>query len=68
LGKLRVVADQPGKYHYTLFDCTGRKVMQNETANQEITFDVSMLINGSYILHVKSADNEIQSHKILVLN
>jgi hypothetical protein len=68
LGKLRVVADQPGKYHYTLFDCTGRKVMQNETANQEITFDVSMLINGSYTLHVKSADGEIQSHKILVLN
>ncbi|MEY4003851.1 MAG: hypothetical protein RIT07_1893, partial [Bacteroidota bacterium] len=65
LGKLRVVADQPGKYHYTLFDCTGRKVMQNETANQEITFDVSMLINGSYTLHVKSADVEIQSHKIL---
>lgn len=68
LGKLRVVADQPGGYYYTLFDYTGRKVMQNETANQEITFDVSMLINGSYTLHVKSADGEIQSHKILVLN
>ncbi len=69
--KQRPILSKPSTYSIGLYSSTGTCVYQNTVKGQgesavNLNIDVSSLLNGIYILHVKTADEDAQTLNIVV--